>query len=93
MKKAKLMVCFKKDGSGISVKNVYAVHRGGHDILVCLSGKNYASISDAYSAVLKTAKTNGFNVAYYEEFGSRWYDVLWIDCDTGSADKYSMVEG
>ena len=90
MKKAKLMVCFNKDSSGISVKNVYAVHRGGHDILVSLSGKNYASISEAYSAVLKTAKTNGFNVAYYDEFGGHWYDILWIDCDTGSAEKYSM---
>ena len=90
MKKAKLMVCFKKDSSGISVKNVYAMHRGGNDILVSLSGKNYASISEAYSAALKTAKTNGFNVAYYDEFGSRWYDILWIDCDTGAAEKYSM---
>lgn len=89
MKKAKLIVCFKKDGSGISVKNVYAVHRGGHDSLV-LSCKNYSSISSAYSAVLKTAKANGFNVAYYDEFGSRWYDILWIDCDTGAAEKYSM---
>ena len=90
MKKAKLMVCFKKDSSGISVKNVYAVHRGGHDILACLSGKNYASISDAYSSVLKTAKANGFNVAYYEGFGSRWYDILWVDCNTGTAEKYSI---
>ena len=90
MKKAKLMVCFKKDSSGISVKNVYAVHRGGHDSFACLSGKNYASISDAYISVLKTAKTNGFNVAYYDEFGSRWYDILWVDCDTGTAEKYSI---
>ena len=90
MKKAKLMVCFKKVGSGISVKNVYAVHRGGHVNLTCVSGKNYASISAAYIAVLKTAKTNGFNVAYYDEFGSRWYDILWVDCDTGSAEKYSI---
>ena len=90
MKKAKLMVCFKKDSSGISVKNVYAVHRGGNDILACLSGKNYASISEAYSAALKIAKTNGFNVSYYDEFGSRWYDILWIDCETGTAEKYSM---
>ena len=90
MKKAKLIVCFERDCRGISVKNVYAVHRGGHDILTCVSGKNYASISEAYSAVLKTAKTNGFNVAYYEEFGSRWYDIFWIDCNTGVADKYSM---
>ena len=90
MKKANMLVCFERDGSGISVKNVYAAHRGGHDIIACLSGKNYASISDAYIAVLKTAKTNGFNVAYYEEFGSRWYDILWIDCNTGAAEKYSM---
>ena len=90
MKKAKLIVCFEKDSSGIFVKNVYAEHRGGHDIIACLSGKKYASISEAYSAVLKTAKINGFNVAYYEEFGSRWYDILWIDWRDGSANKYSM---
>lgn len=90
MKKANMLVCYERNGNGVSVKNVYAVLRGGHDIIACLSGKNYASISDAYSAVLKTAKNNGFNVAYYDDFGSRWYDILWIDCNTGAADKYSL---
>lgn len=90
MKKANMLVCFERDGSGISVKNVYAVHRGGHDIIACLSGKNYDSISQAYSAVLSAAKNNGFRIPHYEAFDSRWYDILWIDCDTGRADKYSM---
>ena len=90
MKKANMLVCFERDGSGIYVKNVYAVHRGGHDIIACLSGKNYASISQAYSAVLSAAKNNGFRVTFYDAFDSRWYDILWIDCNTGAADKYSL---
>ena len=90
MKKVNMLVCFERDGSGISVKNVYAVHRGGHDIIACLSGKNYASISEAYSAVLSAAKNNGFRVPFYDAFDARWYDILWIDCNTGAADKYSV---
>ena len=90
MKKVNMLVCFERDGSGISVKNVYAVHRGGHDIIACLSGKNYASISEAYSAVLSVAKNNGFRVPFYDAFDARWYDILWIDCNTGAADKYSV---
>ena len=90
MKKANILVCFERDGSDISVKNVYAVHRGGHDIIACLSGKNYASISQAYSAVLNAAKNNGFRVPFNDAFDSRWYDILWIDCNTGAANKYSL---
>ena len=89
MKKANMLVCFERDGSGISVKNVYAVHRGGHDI-IRLSSKNYASISEAYGAVLSAAKNNGFRVPFYDAFDTRWYDILWIDCNTGAADKYSF---
>lgn len=89
MKKANMLVCFERDGSGISVKNVYAAHRGGHDIIACLSGKNYASISNAYIEVLTAAKNNGFRVPFYDAFETRWYDILWIDCNTGEANKYS----
>lgn len=90
MKKANILVCFERDSSGISVKNVYAVHRGGHDIIACLSGKNYASLFQAYSAALSAAKNNGFSVPFYDAFDSRWYDILWIDCNTGAANKYSL---
>lgn len=85
-----MLVCFERDGSCVSVKNVYAVHRGGHDILSCLSGKNYASINDAYSAVVSVAKNNGFRIPYYDAFDARWYDIIWIDCNTGVAVKYSL---
>lgn len=90
MKKANILVCFERDGSEISVKNVYAVYSGGNVNLSRLSGENYASISQAYRAVLSVAKNNGFRIPFYDAFGSRWYDVLWIDCNTGVAEKYSI---
>lgn len=90
MKKANMLVCYERDGNGVSVKNVYAVHRGGHDFLSCLSGKNYSSIYEAYSAVISVAKNNGFRIPYYDAFGARFYDILWIDCKTGAANKYSL---
>ena len=88
MKKATLMVCYVRGRDGIIVKSVHALYRGGRASLN-LSRANYQSILAACGNVLSLAKNNNFRVSYYECFGARWYDILWIDCDTGAVYKYS----
>lgn len=90
MKKATVIVCYKRCANGVSVKNVVFIHRGGHINFPCLKNKRYDSVSGVCSDVLALAKNNHFSVAHYEEFGARWYDILWLNCDTGVTDKYSV---
>lgn len=90
MKKATVIVCYKCCGNDVTVKNVVFLHRGGHANFPCLKGEHYKGVSDVCSDVLALAKNNHFRVAYYEEFGARWYDILWLNCDTGATAKYSV---
>lgn len=87
MKNANVVVCYER-GNDVSVKNVIFMYRGGYVAFPCLARKSYEGLSGAYSDVLALAKNNDFRVSYYEEFGVRWYDILWIDCSTGVAAKY-----
>lgn len=87
MKKANVVVCYEC-GNDVSVKNVIFMYRGGHVAFPCLARKSYDGLSGAYGDVLALAKNNDFRVPYYEEFGVRWYDILWVDCSTGAVAKY-----
>lgn len=40
----------------------------------------YQSFTHMYNAVLILARNNSFTIPYHNEFGTRWYNILW--CDT-----------
>ena len=40
----------------------------------------YDSFNDLYNSILNTLKYNDMYYSYYDDFNSRFYDILWIDC-------------
>lgn len=52
----------------------------------------YSSFHELYSFLLRYLKVNGFEPVYYDAFGSRFYDILFIDADTLKAQKFGYKE-
>jgi hypothetical protein len=53
--------------------------------------KVYRNFREIYAAVLQILANNGFSVAYYDDFNSRWYNIQWVELDNpGSVKRYGV---
>ena len=49
----------------------------------------YSTLNDVIDSILMIAKQNNKCIPYYEDFGARWYSILFIDMDhPDHVDKY-----
>lgn len=88
MTKTTAVVCFERKDGNVCIKGLYFAHRCGQvDMTNCISAC-YETLAQAYVAILKVAKINGYIISFVEEFEARRYDIMWIDCSRGTAERY-----
>ena len=51
--------------------------------------KAFQLFHDMYESVMKTLAQNHMRVHGWDEFGARWYDVMWCDVETGKVERYA----
>lgn len=88
MKKTTVIACFEHKDGNVYIKGVYFAHRCGQvDMTNCVSDC-YETFAQACADILKVAKINGYVISFVEEFEARRYDIMWIDCLRGTAERY-----
>ena len=79
-----------------------AVHTKNGDVIPLLTYEGceelaykYATFDGMYSVVLSILRENKFYTGFYDDFGVRWYDIMWInkyDCVIERYGKYMGSE-
>lgn len=95
MKKVSVTCVYKNN----TIYNLTVNHKG--DLTSLLIHKHlgpeqspHPTFRDMYKYILAFLKANNMYCGYQEAFGSRWYDIQFINVDDPCIiDKYGLVEG
>lgn len=75
--------------------NAFAIHTADRNI-IDLSHRlkvHYANSFDLVTYLLDVAKANGFEIPYYESFGGKCYDIMFIDSKTPFTVQQYFIAG
>ena len=73
---------------GYTLHAVATKHRTTTIELVSLRNADFNKFIDMYDAILKTLKANNYRVRTWEQFGSIWYDVDFVELQQGTFSQY-----
>lgn len=87
MKKVQSFATYRKTETGFHVITITAKTR---DNIVALPAPQEAFqlFHEMYENVIQTLAQNHMRVHGWNEFGARWYDVLWCDLETGKVERF-----
>ena len=52
---------------------------------------SYTNTYELVEYCVYVAKQNGFDIPYYENFGAKTYDIIFVDKNTGDITRFSML--
>lgn len=70
---------------GTKIYALSVITRNGEMVPLITYGRDdpppydYPHWNDLYKAVIDYAKHNGFEFNWYQEFGAKWYNIVWYD--------------
>lgn len=98
MKKAKLVILYRKDNQDFDINNslyylynVTLVNRQGQLIGLMqgtMASNAFNRMADLTAYCITLAKSNGYTIDTYTGFGMLWYDIRYIDVKTGFANNF-----
>lgn len=91
MKKVQCFVTYRKTKTevGFHIMAITVKTRENNIIALPVDEKAFQLFHDMYESVMKTLAHNHMRVHGWDEFGARWYDVMWCDLETGKVERYA----
>lgn len=72
------------------VLNFSVLTKTGHIELI--KNRAFDSFKQLYAVAVKSAKMNGYNIKYWSDFGALFYDIHFVDSDTGKVDYFAYPD-
>lgn len=93
MKKCKMIVVTKKCNYDYLLYDLLIITKQGKIIsLIQPQGNSKPQVYPTRRAIIRLAKaygaSNGYEVESFKQFGAWWYDISFIDADTGEINRY-----
>lgn len=88
MKKVQCFATYRKTETGFHIITITAKTHGNNVVALPVSKEVFQLFHEMYESVMKTLAKNHMRVHGWNEFGARWYDVLWCDLETGKIDRF-----
>ena len=73
-----------------NVLNFSVLTKTGHIELI--KNRKFDSFKQLYAVVVKTAQNNGYCIKYWADFGALFYDIHFVDIETGKVDYYAYPD-
>lgn len=94
MKKVNCFACYKGEkGKSWQLVSLYVktgtTPSDTNSLLPLPAGKEFPTQHSMYECVMKTLAQNHMRVHSWEQFSARYYDVVWIDLETGEMNRSS----
>ena len=91
MKKVHCFVTYRKTKTeiGFRIMAITVKTRENNIIALPVDEKTFQLFHDMYESVMKTLAQIHMRVHGWDEFGARWYDVMWCDAETGKVERYA----
>lgn len=89
MKKVHCFATYRRTETGLHLLSLTVKTRENNIIALPVDEKAFQLFHDMYESVMKTLAQNHMRVHGWDEFGARWYDVMWCDAETGKVERYA----
>lgn len=91
--KATAIVLYSHGNHGqLKLHNLSVVTRNNHLIQLIDNPTDdcfyFDTMHELYTHILAWLKNNSFEVNYYFQFNTKWYDIQWIDTDDRTIHRY-----
>lgn len=89
MKKVNCFATYRRTENGFHLMTLTVKTRNNNVVALPVSEEVFQLFRDLYTEVMKTLAANHYCVHSWDEFGARWYDVMWCNLETGKIDRYA----
>lgn len=89
MKKVFCFATYRKTETGFHLMTLNVKTRNNNVVALPVNEGVFPLFHDLYTSVMETLETNHYCVHSWDEFGARWYDVIWCNLETGKVDRYA----
>lgn len=94
MRKCKMIVTVKECNNEYLLYNLLVINKQG-DVISLIQENSNPQVYESRQAVMRLAKaygiSNGYKVDSFKQFGALWYDIDFINIDTGHIERYPYM--